>query len=173
MRRLLLTIAILSLAGVAVSAYALSQHYAPLGSAFCNLGETFSCDLVNKSAFSEVFGIPVAGIGVAGYAALFALALGALFDKSLSPPPQGIGVSSSSEISNLKSMVRGRRIRGPLALLLILSLLGLLFSAYLTYIEFFVIGAVCILCVTSQALILAITGVGYVGWRWQRRATRL
>lgn len=139
MRKFLLTIAVLSLAGVAVSAYALYQHYAPLGSAFCNLGETFSCDLVNKSAFSEVFGIPVAGIGIAGYVALFALALGAFFDPASAPR--------------------------LLPWILAAAIGGLLFSLYLTYVEFFVIGAVCILCVISQTLILAITALAAFAWK--------
>ncbi|MBI4449839.1 hypothetical protein HY634_02165, partial [Candidatus Uhrbacteria bacterium] len=47
MRKLLIAIALLAFLGIVVSSYALWQHYAPLGSAFCNLGETFSCDLVN------------------------------------------------------------------------------------------------------------------------------
>lgn len=142
-RKSLIVIAILALAGVAVSAYALWQHYAPLGSGFCNLSETFSCDLVNQSAFSDVFGIPVAGIGIVGYGLLFALALGALFDPSFAP-----------------------RI---LPWALVAALAGFGFSAYLTYIELFVIGAACVLCVTSQTLILVITGVTGVAYRSARR----
>ncbi|MBI4449851.1 vitamin K epoxide reductase family protein, partial [Candidatus Uhrbacteria bacterium] len=125
--------------------YALWQHYAPLGSAFCNLGETFSCDIVNKSAFSEVFGIPVALLGVLGYVGIGSLALGALVDTA-------------------------QRAR-LLPVLLTVSLIGLVFSLYLTYIELFVIGAVCILCVTSQALILAITALAGIVWRGGRNVT--
>lgn len=131
MRKLLTAIAILSLAGVAVSGYALWQHFAPLGAVFCNLGETFSCDLVNKSAFSEVFGIPVALIGIFGYAGIGALALGVLVDRARAPQ--------------------------LLPWILAAAIGGLAFSFSLTYVEFFVIGAVCVLCVISQALILTIT----------------
>jgi len=158
MKRNLIAIAILALAGVAVSAYALWQHYAPLGAAFCNIGETFSCDLVNKSAFSEVLGVPVAGIGIAGYLAVFALVLGALVElhspQSISPPPAGRG--SERGWGTQRTILR---------LLITMALVGFGFSAYLTYVEFFVIGAVCVLCVTSQTLILAISAVACAGWR--------
>lgn len=157
MRKLLITIAVLSLAGIAVSAYALWQHYAPLGSAFCNIGETFSCDLVNKSAFSEAFGIPVALIGILGYVGIGALALAAY--TKVSPP------LVEGEREGVAREARGREIREFLSVLLITSLLGLAFSLYLTYIEFFVIGAVCILCVISQTLILAITTFSAIVWK--------
>ena len=49
-----------------------------------------------------------------------------------------------------------------------MSIIGLVFSAYLTYIEFFVIGAICVLCVTSQTLILAITVLTSIAWRGGR-----
>ena len=47
--------------------------------------------------------------------------------------------------------------RGPAALLLAGSLLGLGFSLYLTYIEAFVLATWCILCVASLGLILGIS----------------
>ncbi|MDO8622062.1 MAG: vitamin K epoxide reductase family protein [bacterium] len=141
MRKLFVTIVILAALGVGVSSYALWQHYAPLGSAFCNLGETFSCDLVNKSAFSEVFGIPVALIGIIGYVGIGAMAI--------------------------RGLMGGTRVPQLIAWLLVTAIGGLLFSLSLTYIEFFVIGAVCILCVVSQALILAITIVA--AFTWKRR----
>ncbi|MDP3771142.1 MAG: vitamin K epoxide reductase family protein [bacterium] len=141
MRKLLIIITALAALGVAVSSYALWQHYAPLGSAFCNLGETFSCDLVNKSAFSEVFGIPVALIGIIGYVGIGAMAI--------------------------RGLMGGTRVPQLIAWLLVTAIGGLMFSLSLTYIEFFVIGAVCILCVVSQALILAITVLA--AFTWKRR----
>jgi uncharacterized membrane protein len=44
-----------------------------------------------------------------------------------------------------------------------------MFSAYLTYIEFFVIGAACLLCVTSQTLILGISWGAAFAYRSARR----
>ncbi|MGB0006780.1 MAG: vitamin K epoxide reductase family protein, partial [Candidatus Sulfotelmatobacter sp.] len=67
-------LAALALAGVVVSAVSLQRHYAKSASAFCDFGERFNCDIVNRSEYSTVMGIPVAAIGVAGYGVLFALA---------------------------------------------------------------------------------------------------
>ena len=69
-RILLVSIAILALAGVVVSTVSLSRHYAKSATGFCDLSQKFNCDIVNRSEYSEVEGIPVAAIGVVGYAAL-------------------------------------------------------------------------------------------------------
>ena len=73
-RVLYLAIAILAVAGVVVSGMSLERHYAKSASAFCDFGERFNCDIVNRSEYSSVMGIPVAGIGIAGYGVLAALA---------------------------------------------------------------------------------------------------
>ncbi|MBI2048915.1 MAG: Vitamin K epoxide reductase, partial [Parcubacteria group bacterium] len=54
---------ILALLGMAIMGYLISIHYAPAEEAFCNLGEGLSCDVVNKSIYAEVFGIPVSVLG--------------------------------------------------------------------------------------------------------------
>ena len=72
-------------------------------------------------------GIPVAGIGVAGYGLLFFLAT-----------------------------IRRRHAETPVQLLLA-ALAGLAFALYLTYIEAYVLETWCILCVSSLALIGGIT----------------
>ena len=73
-RILFVAIAVLALAGVNVSAVSLQRHYAKSATEFCDFSQQFSCDIVNRSQYSTIQGIPVAGIGVAGYAALFLLA---------------------------------------------------------------------------------------------------
>ena len=70
-RTLFVFIAILSIVGVILSAVSLQRHYAKSDTNFCDFSQKFSCDIVNRSEYSEVGGIPVAGIGVAGYIALF------------------------------------------------------------------------------------------------------
>lgn len=64
---------LLCLAGIALSAVSLRSHYATTTTSFCDLNATFNCDLVNRSKFSEIFGLPVAALGLAGYAGLLAL----------------------------------------------------------------------------------------------------
>src|SRR5258708_20099728 len=67
-------IAILAVCGIVVSSMSLQHHYATSKTAYCDIGETFNCDIVNRSEYSSVFGIPVALIGMLGYAALAGLA---------------------------------------------------------------------------------------------------
>src|SRR5437879_12528099 len=73
-RRLTSLVAILAVCGIAVSSVSLQHHYATSKTAYCDIGETFNCDIVNRSEYSSVFGIPVALIGMLVYAALAGLA---------------------------------------------------------------------------------------------------
>ena len=120
-------VAVLALAGVAVSAVSLQRHYAKSETQFCDLGEKFNCDIVNRSEYSTIIGIPVAGIGIAGYAALFVLGT---FQRNRATTPTR---------------------------LLVASLAGLAFALYLTYIEAHVLETWCILCLISVVLISLIT----------------
>jgi len=63
----------LALVGVALSAYTLHLHYKPSGDSFCDIGDTFNCDIVNQSIYSVFLGIPVSVIGLVGYILLIAL----------------------------------------------------------------------------------------------------
>ena len=67
-------IAFLALAGVAVSTLALRIHYTNDVEP-CSINEKWDCGVVNRSPFAEIFHVPVAAIGVAGYLTLAGLAL--------------------------------------------------------------------------------------------------
>ena len=125
-RRFFVAIAVLALAGVAVSAVSLQRHYAKSASAFCDVGEKFNCDIVNRSEYSRLMGIPVAGIGVVGYGLLLVLAT--LYRTRAETPMR----------------------------LLAAAVTGLGFALYLTYIEGYVLGTWCILCLSSLAIIAGI-----------------
>ncbi len=125
-RVLYVAIAVLAAAGMAVSAVSLQRHYAKSATAFCEVGEKFNCDIVNRSEYSSVMGIPVAGIGVAGYGVLLALA--------------------TAYRSRAETPLR----------LLVAALAGLGFALDLTYIEGYVLGTWCILCLSSLGLIAGI-----------------
>lgn len=126
-RSLFWIIAVLSLAGVIVSGISLQRHYARSATSFCEFGEKFNCDIVNRSEYSSVMGIPVAAIGVAGYGSLLALC----------------------------TLYRTRA-ETPLRLL-VAALGGLAFALWLTYVEAYVLETWCILCLTSLGLIVTIT----------------
>jgi len=71
--RVLLVISLLAVAGMALSAVSLKNHYSGEKTEYCDLGENFNCDVVNRSVYSHIGPVPVAAIGLVGYAALFAL----------------------------------------------------------------------------------------------------
>jgi len=71
MKYLLVTLA---LAGIAVSALALREHYRTDTSP-CSINERWDCGIVNHSPYAMLAGIPVAVIGIAGYLFMAALAL--------------------------------------------------------------------------------------------------
>jgi uncharacterized membrane protein len=126
-RILFVLIAILALAGVVISVVSLQRHYAKSSSDFCDFSQQFNCDIVNRSDYSELEGIPVAAIGVAGYAVLFLL----------------------STLWKFRSETPTR--------LLVAASVGLLFALYLTYVEAHDLKTWCILCLGSQVLIFLIT----------------
>ena len=55
------------LAGAIVSSVSLYHHYGTSQTTYCDFGESFNCDIVNRSTYSTIFGVPVALIGIAGY----------------------------------------------------------------------------------------------------------
>ena len=110
-----------------VSAISLQRHYAKSATSYCEFGEKFNCDIVNRSEYSSLLGIPVAGIGVAGYGLLLVL----------------------STFRRLDNQTPKR--------LLLTAAAGLAFALYLTYVEAYVLMTWCILCLTSLVLIALIT----------------
>jgi uncharacterized membrane protein len=67
-------IALLALAGAVVSGLALQVHYST-GTEPCSINEKWDCGIVNHSPFAVIGPVPVAAIGIAGYAAILVLAL--------------------------------------------------------------------------------------------------
>ena len=64
----------LAMCGVVVSSLALHVHYST-DIQPCSINEKWDCGIVNHSRFAEIAHIPVAVIGIAGYALLGVLAL--------------------------------------------------------------------------------------------------
>ena len=67
-------IASLALAGVIVSFLALHVHYSTDVQP-CDINAHWDCGIVNHSRYSVIHGVPVAAIGIAGYAIIAILAL--------------------------------------------------------------------------------------------------
>ena len=126
-RRIYGAIAILAVAGAIVSSVSLYHHYGKDKTTYCDFGENFNCDIVNRSPYSKIMGIPVALIGILGYLSLLALAT---FYREKAETP---------------------------GMLLLAATLGLGLAIYLTYIEAYVLATWCILCLSSFTVIVLIT----------------
>ena len=135
-------VALLSLVGIFVAAYLYLYKIGRIGSVMCGTG---GCETVQLSRWSSFLGVDVALIGIVGYAGLFALAL-----VSLQP-----------------RLADDRR---PARLLALLSGIGALFAIYLTWLELFVIHAICRWCVASAVIITAIFVLSLLDARRPRRA---
>jgi uncharacterized membrane protein len=122
--------------GLLLSAYSLKQHYAPLGTSVCNVGGSFSCDLVNKGPYGEIAGFPVAAIGLIGYLVILAVAM---------------------QFGKTKDPVLGKA-------LLALFAGGMLFSLYLTSLEAFIIHAWCLICLGSLSSISGASLSGFLAY---------
>ena len=133
-RRLRQVAVALAVIGLGVAGYLTYVHYEGI-KPVCGLGG--DCEKVQTSAWAELAGVPVALLGLIGYAAI----LVTLF------------------IEREEALVAGA----------LVALVGFGFSAYLTYLELFVIDAICQWCVASAVLMTALLAVnaarayGYFG----------
>lgn len=135
---LLLLGAVLSAAGVGVSAYLTYAKVASSISSVCNVNAFVNCEVVLVSPYSSFFGIPTATVGLVGFLILLVLFL-------------------------LAFRGRERIGRWPVDTWLVLfAALGALAGLGLTFIEVFVIQAICLFCVTGFALDLGALVIAYV-----------
>jgi uncharacterized membrane protein len=116
----------LAVAGIAVAAYLTVIHYDDR-LLLCGAGD---CHTVQQSKYAELGGIPVAILGLAMYLAIL-----------------GLGASRV-----LRPEIRF----WATALACAIALSGFLYAAYLTYVELWVIDAICQWCVLSAAITTAI-----------------
>ena len=128
-------IVVLALVGLLVATYLWLYKIGVLGELQCGTG---SCEYVQTSPYADLFGVPVAFLGVLGYLALFMVGLAGLQPR----------------------FVADRRVAVSLA---VLATLGFGFTLYLTAIELFVLHAICRWCVGSAVIMTAIWGLALAG----------
>lgn len=119
-----MVVAVLALVGVLISVYMALYKFGALGEILCGSG---GCSTVQNSPWSDFMGVPVPVLGLLGYAALMVTAM-----------------------MGLQPSFAGRR--AVAAVIAAGATIGLLFSAYLTYLEAFVIHAWCRWCIGSAVL---------------------
>ncbi len=112
--------------GLVVALYLLTVHWGWWQAVCLGVG---NCEVVNTSIYSELLGIPVALLGALSYAGLIILGL-------------AIWKDIYAEYARLARFF--------------IAMVGVVFSAYLTYIELFVLHEICPWCVTSAILITLI-----------------
>jgi uncharacterized membrane protein len=125
----------LSAFGVGIGTYLTYVALAPNVEAFCTgVGD---CNRVQQSEYAHVAGIPVAILGLAMYVALLALTLAR---RAGMQPFGGDGTI-------LRTWTFA------------LAFAGMLYSGYLTYLELFVIDAICVWCVGSAVVVTVIAAL--------------
>jgi uncharacterized membrane protein len=97
------------------------------GSALCDFGGNFSCQIVNQSVFSEILGIPVSVLGLTYFLAAAALVA-------------------------IKHVHAWRIIQ-------LFTVFSLVFSAYLSGIEYLWLGVICLFCELSKVLMVILLAV--------------
>ena len=118
-------IPLLSLIGIAIAGY---MSYVEFYQVDAVCGPVGSCNTVQQSSYATLFGvIPIGFLGLLGYLTVIILWLVGIMDSSV--------WKKSTDTA-----------------LWIVTLIGTLFSIYLTFLEPFVIGATCIWCLTSAVL---------------------
>lgn len=123
----------LALAGIGVAGYLTLAHYRQQ-ILVCGVGD---CQTVQNSPYAEIGGIPIALLGTGMYLTLVGL---------------GVARWRWPERSDLVTSVA-----------FAVALAGTLYAAYLTYLEIWVIRAICQWCVVSAVLTLGILAVELYG----------
>ncbi|MGI8619993.1 MAG: vitamin K epoxide reductase family protein [Gemmatimonadaceae bacterium] len=121
-------VAALALAGIFVALYLTLYKMGAIGELSCRIG---SCETVNSSPWAVLLGAPVAAWGVGFYVVLFALAMAGLQGR----------FADSRQLALTVVLLAGW---------------GVLFSGWLTYLELFVIRAICQWCVVSALVVVGI-----------------
>ncbi len=93
---------LIALAGLVDASLALKIHY-DTGTEPCSINEHWDCGIVNHSPFSQIHGVPVAAIGIAGYLLLAVLALARR--RLLLLVASGIGLAFAIHLSLIEKNV--------------------------------------------------------------------
>lgn len=136
--------ALIALIGVFVSLYLTLYKLGYIGSLVCGTG---SCEYVQLSKWGTFLGLPVAAWGVGYYGLVFVLAL----------------ASTQERFEDSRSLTAG---------LALLTGWGVVFTIWLTYLELFVIHAICRWCVGSAVMTILLFALAMWEWMGQRAEGR-
>jgi uncharacterized membrane protein len=135
--------ALISLIGVFVSLYLTLYKLGYIGTLACGTG---SCETVQLSKWGDFLGLPVAAWGTGYYLLVFGLCFAATQERY--------------ELS-----------RGLSLTILLVTAWGVVFTAWLTYLELFRIHAICRWCVGSAGMVVILFLLALRDFSSERRAT--
>ena len=130
-------VALVALAGVFVASYLTLYKLGYIGTLACAVG---SCETVQTSKWATFLGVPVGAWGVGYYIGVLTLAIAGLTAR----------LADSRRLSEI---------------LLGVTAFGLVFSLWLTYLELFVIHAICQWCVVSAILATILFVLSWLDFR--------
>lgn len=129
--------ALISLLGLFLGVYLTLYHYGYVGTLACGVS---SCETVQTSRWSMFLGLPVATWGAGFYALMLVLCF--------------LGLQESFADS-----------QGLALAIMLLAAWGLIFTAWLDYLQGFVIHAWCEWCLGSAAMVLLLFILALLDWR--------
>ena len=142
---------ITSLLAMVVSIFLIYQHYNPEESKFCNFGESFSCDIVNKGEYSTIDGEInlIMSMLFGGYYFIYLPIPNSIISFFIFLFITG-GIIKLYKNKTYFGM-KGEKIFKIIKILLVLSLI---YALFLVYIEAAIIKSWCIFCLALDTLIL-------------------
>jgi uncharacterized membrane protein len=127
---------ILSVLGLAVSAYLSYEHHTAASTLSCPNTATINCLKVTTSSYSSFLGVPVSDLGLAFFVAMTVLCLPALWRS----PARSVRVMRLATAAG-----------------------GVVFVLYLAWAELYKINAICLWCTAVHIITAALFGVLAIG----------
>ena len=137
--------ALVSLAGLFLGAYLTLYHYGMIGTLACGVS---SCEQVQTSRWSMFLGLPVATWGAGFYVVVLVLSIVGMQEKYADSPKLSL-------------------------LMVVLTGWGALFTAWLNYLEGFVIHAWCEWCLGSASMVLVLFILAVLDYRETKAITAI
>ena len=135
-KKFMIGVILAALFGAALSIASTTQHFRIQKeglekASFCAISKTINCDIVNASSYSEFLGVPIAWWGLIYYLIIGGMAMLVLFSK--------------------------KDHRATASVAWFMSLGGILYSLFLGYVSFMILGVLCIECMGMYLANILIT----------------
>lgn len=134
--------AVVSLLGLFLGTYLTLYKFGVIGSLACSVS---SCEQVQSSRWSEFIGLPVATWGLGFYLTMFVLAMAGMQERFEASRPLSLAMLGMASV-------------------------GFAFTAWLNYLEAFVMNMWCEWCIVSALMVVVLFVLSVLDWRATRAA---